>query len=338
MKVATHSGSFHADELFALAALTLLDPAVEIVRTRDADALAAADLRVDVGFRDDPATGDFDHHQKGGAGERPNGVRYASFGLVWREFGARVATATPTSPPARPVARAGRRRQRHRPGRRRADRRGRAADDGQRRDRRPQPPLGRGPDAARTSAPASTPPWSWPAGSSSARSRRRPPAPARVRPPSRRPSAARRDPRVIELDARRPRGRRSWSPRPPTRCSSSTPSARAGASEAVPRELGSFTNRRDLPEAWAGLEGPDLARLTGVQDALFAHAKRFLAVRGRERASRCSAGSRRWRRVASGSGSGLGVGAALCGRLPHTRRLWNRRIEGGKGSITRAIF
>ena len=53
--------------------------------------------------------------------------------------------------------------------------------------------------------------------------------------------------------------------------------------EAVPRELGSFTNRRDLPEAWAGLDGPDLARLTGVQDALFAHAKRFLAVaRSRE--------------------------------------------------------
>jgi uncharacterized UPF0160 family protein len=48
--------------------------------------------------------------------------------------------------------------------------------------------------------------------------------------------------------------------------------------EAVPRELGSFENRRDLPEAWAGLDGPDLARLTGVGDAVFCHAKRFLAV------------------------------------------------------------
>ena len=90
MQVATHDGSFHADEVFALAALSLLDDALEIVRTRDADRLAAADLRVDVGFASDPATGDFDHHQKGGAGERPNGVRYASFGLVWREYGARV--------------------------------------------------------------------------------------------------------------------------------------------------------------------------------------------------------------------------------------------------------
>ena len=48
--------------------------------------------------------------------------------------------------------------------------------------------------------------------------------------------------------------------------------------EAVPRELGSFENRRDLPAAWAGLEGPDLVSVTGVSDALFCHAKRFLAV------------------------------------------------------------
>jgi uncharacterized UPF0160 family protein len=53
--------------------------------------------------------------------------------------------------------------------------------------------------------------------------------------------------------------------------------------EAVPRALGSFENRRDLPAAWAGLDGPELARLTGVEDALFCHAKRFLAVaRSRE--------------------------------------------------------
>ena len=48
--------------------------------------------------------------------------------------------------------------------------------------------------------------------------------------------------------------------------------------EAVPRELGSFDNRRDLPARWGGLEGPDLVAATGVDDALFCHAKRFLAV------------------------------------------------------------
>ena len=29
----------------------------------------------------------FDHHQKGGAGIRPNGIPYSSFGLVWKAYG-----------------------------------------------------------------------------------------------------------------------------------------------------------------------------------------------------------------------------------------------------------
>ena len=85
MKVATHPGNFHADEVFAIAALGLAAGPLEIVRTRDERELDAADARVDVGGRSDPATGDYDHHQKGGAGERANGIRYASFGLVWRD-------------------------------------------------------------------------------------------------------------------------------------------------------------------------------------------------------------------------------------------------------------
>src|SRR4051795_4982893 len=89
MKVATHSGSFHADDVFALATLGLLGDPLEVVRTRDPKVMAACDARIDVGFRSDPATGDFDHHQREGAGARPNGIRYASFGLVWR--GARGA-------------------------------------------------------------------------------------------------------------------------------------------------------------------------------------------------------------------------------------------------------
>lgn len=87
MLVATHDGNFHADDAFAVAALELAHGPVDIVRTRDPQRLAAADARVDVGGRHDPQSGDFDHHQRGGAGERPNGIRYASFGLVWREVG-----------------------------------------------------------------------------------------------------------------------------------------------------------------------------------------------------------------------------------------------------------
>lgn len=90
MKIAPHNGSFHADEVFAIATLLLLDEPLEIVRTRDEALMATCDLRVDVGLRSDPATGDFDHHQRGGAGERPDGIRYASFGLVWKHYGERV--------------------------------------------------------------------------------------------------------------------------------------------------------------------------------------------------------------------------------------------------------
>jgi len=48
--------------------------------------------------------------------------------------------------------------------------------------------------------------------------------------------------------------------------------------EAVPRELGSFANRLDLPASWGGLEGAELVAATGVEEAVFCHAKRFLAV------------------------------------------------------------
>src|SRR3954452_15059589 len=91
MRAATHSGGFHADDVFALAVLRIVHPDLEIVRTRDPEVLAACDFRVDVGGRDDATTGDFDHHQRGGAGERPNGIRYAAFGLVWRHLGPQLA-------------------------------------------------------------------------------------------------------------------------------------------------------------------------------------------------------------------------------------------------------
>src|SRR5690349_10931316 len=94
--VATHPGNFHADDVFAVAVLGLAHGPLEVVRTRDEAALAAADFRVDIGWRSDPATGDFDHHQRGGAGERPNGIRFASFGLVWRAYGARLCDGSQT--------------------------------------------------------------------------------------------------------------------------------------------------------------------------------------------------------------------------------------------------
>jgi len=87
--IATHSGKFHADDVWAVAVLDIVFPGSELIRTRDAARIAAADFAVDVGGIWDPQHGRFDHHQKGFAGARQSGVIYASAGLVWKEYGAR---------------------------------------------------------------------------------------------------------------------------------------------------------------------------------------------------------------------------------------------------------
>lgn len=89
MIIATHSGKFHADDIFAVSLLDLLFPACDLIRTRDIEKVRAADFAVDVGGIWDPQGGRFDHHQKGFEGARLSGVVYASAGLVWKEYGAR---------------------------------------------------------------------------------------------------------------------------------------------------------------------------------------------------------------------------------------------------------
>ena len=36
----------------------------------------------------------------------------------------------------------------------------------------------------------------------------------------------------------------------------------------------------DLPESWAGKDGEELQKITGVPDAIFCHNKRFMASAG----------------------------------------------------------
>ncbi len=87
MKIVTHSGSFHPDDVFAVAVLQLIYPEAVVVRTRDEKEIESADIVVDVGRVYDPARLRFDHHQSEGGGVRSNGIPYASFGLVWKRFG-----------------------------------------------------------------------------------------------------------------------------------------------------------------------------------------------------------------------------------------------------------
>ena len=62
----------------------------KIIRTRDEKIIKKGDYVFDVGGIYDPEENRFDHHQKGGAGKRENGIEYSSFGLIWKEFGEEV--------------------------------------------------------------------------------------------------------------------------------------------------------------------------------------------------------------------------------------------------------
>lgn len=277
MLVATHSGSFHADDAFAVATLGLAHGPLDVVRTRDADVMAGADARVDVGERSDPATGDFDHHQKGGAGARPNGIPYASFGLVWREHGARLA----------------------------------GGEEGARSiDER----LVQGVDANDTGLTIATPAFgdicsmtvsgviaarnaAWDeeldqvaedarfaeavamatgilerelAGAAAFARARRLVSDAIARAD---------DPRVVELDRNMP-WREGVVTQAPDALFVVYPKSDGWGLQAVPREAGGFDNRRDLPAEWAGLSGDRLVAASGVPDAIFAHSARFYASAG----------------------------------------------------------
>ena len=60
--VAVHSGNFHADEIFSVAALSvLLNQDIKIIRTREEGVLSSADYLFDVGGVYDPAKNKFDH-------------------------------------------------------------------------------------------------------------------------------------------------------------------------------------------------------------------------------------------------------------------------------------
>jgi uncharacterized UPF0160 family protein len=93
-KLITHDGSFHTDDIFAAGALSILldkrGETFEIIRTRDKEMIAGGDFVFDVGEIYDKDKNRFDHHQTGGAGRRPNGLEYSSFGLVWEKFGAEI--------------------------------------------------------------------------------------------------------------------------------------------------------------------------------------------------------------------------------------------------------
>jgi len=276
MLIATHSGSFHADEVFAIAALGLLGEPIVVVRTRDPDALAQADVRVDVGFRDDARTGDFDHHQRDFDATRDNGVRYASFGLVWREFGARVCDGLQEVADAVDATLV------------------QAVDANDTGQQLSQPLIdGVHPMSVNAIIGGFNSRWDealTPEEESErfdqaialaqgilAREVASAASSRRAQRIVREAITAATDPRVVELPINAP-WKQVLVPEAADALFVIYPKRQGFGLEAVPRGLGSFENRRDLPAKWGGLEGADLVAATGVEEALFCHAKRFLAV------------------------------------------------------------
>lgn len=78
----THSGKFHADDVFSAALLLYLNPEIMITRgnrvPEDFDGIV-----FDIG------RGQYDHHQKDSR-IRENGIPYAAFGLLWEALGADI--------------------------------------------------------------------------------------------------------------------------------------------------------------------------------------------------------------------------------------------------------
>ncbi len=90
-KLVTHGNGFHADDVTAYAilkeVLSRRGDGWTLERSRDPEIITNADIVFDVGDIYNPTTNRYDHHQRGKAGARENGIQYAAAGLVWKHFG-----------------------------------------------------------------------------------------------------------------------------------------------------------------------------------------------------------------------------------------------------------
>lgn len=85
-KAFTHSGKFHADDVFSSALLLYLNPQITITRGNQVPE-GYDGIVYDIG------RGQYDHHQRDSR-VRENGVPYAAFGLLWEELGSGILGET----------------------------------------------------------------------------------------------------------------------------------------------------------------------------------------------------------------------------------------------------
>jgi uncharacterized UPF0160 family protein len=288
--LATHSGKFHCDEVLAYAvlrlALVLGAPGVDhsLVRTRDAAVIEAADIVWDVGSIFAADANRFDHHQRG-APVREDGTPYSAAGLVWQVYGARAVAALLPGEAAIAAQVA-----------QRIDetmiRRVDEIDNGV---------SAHGPVKADTLGLSRlvedfNPSWDAPdangPGAGDAQFLLAAEMVSGVL--ARRVSAVRSvvtaeaevlaahaagaDARILVLERGMPWKNVIFNHDLPVLFAISPASNGNWMVDTVPPEPGSFAQRLPLPEAWAGLQGPDLAAATGVADAVFVHVRRFVGA------------------------------------------------------------
>jgi uncharacterized UPF0160 family protein len=288
----THGGKFHCDEVFAYAvlrlALGLSKPGEDhrLLRTRKPELIAQGDIVWDVGTEFNAATSRFDHHQRG-APLRADGTPFSSAGLVWQIYGERAVAALLEPSGAAHFAPAI----------------AAALDDSwvRRIDEIDNGVSTAGPllkDSLNLAALVGefNPPWDSPDASGPAA------GDAAFQEASAMVGAmlARRvenlratklaeatvlaahqasdDPRLLVLETGMPWKNAVFSHDLPVVYCVSPASNGNWMVDTMPPEPGSFAQRLPLPEAWAGLDGPDLAAASAVPDAVFVHVRRFVGA------------------------------------------------------------
>ena len=299
----THGGKFHCDEVFAYAVLRLAlgvsRPGIDhtLIRTRQPDAIASGDVVFDVGGRFEPESDRFDHHQRG-APLRADQTPYSAAGLVWRKYGVRAIAAllSPEKPGSKPGSEPGSRDELATRIAEEIDesvvRRIDEIDNGV----GPDGPLRRDTLGLATLIGDINPTWDDPAASGPDAGdaafldatalaagvlrrrvdglRARLAAEAEVLAAHR----AAEDPRLLVLTRGMPWKSVVHHQRLPVLLAVSPASNGNWMLDTVPPEPGSFAQKLPLPATWAGLPEEELARVTGVPDAVFVHLRRFVAA------------------------------------------------------------
>ena len=275
IKVATHSGTFHADDVFAYAVLRAAHAGqVDLIRSRDSALLDTAQIVFDVGGIYDRAAHRYDHHMRDKP-LRPNGEPFSSAGLVWRDFGgATVEHFIPqiTTPILERVVQ--------------------MLDAGLVRDVDLMDNGAMTPVAGHISTLIETfnSTFAETDGDENAsfqiavtlasqileRTIHHSYAALLAETTVAQAASHAEDPRIIVLDSRIPWEEAIFDLNLTQALYVIRPAGDAWTCSAVPPERGSFAQRHPLPDAWGGLRDNDLATLTGINDATFCHPARFV--------------------------------------------------------------